>query len=665
MIERRNAPWQPRNTARAAWDGSVLRSLQFGDIYFPVDDGLAESAYVFVAGNHLDQRFSQLRAGQRFTIIELGFGSGLNFMATVDAWRRWAPSGAQLHYVGIDAYPLPAAVAKAVAASWPALFQQVESVYQHWPHPIAGTHRRHLDQARVTLDLWWEPATDALADLASHRRRWVDAWYLDGFAPAQNPDMWSTALWRDMSRLSRDGATLATFSAAGAVRRGLAEAGFAMHKRPGYGRKRECLSGTLVKPIALAETVTPWDQAPIHSAQTAIVIGAGLAGAHIARALARRGFEVKVLEAQQIAAGGSGNRQGVTYTRLSRRFGALSDFALSSYQFALPEYRELAANCDLNMGQDGDFCGYLQLSEDTETLQYLREVLAPVSHFAQVVDQQEASAIAGVAVRGDAIWYPEAAWLHPAAICRALLQHEHITTQQGLGPISIRRQPDGAHWACLSASGEHIASAPVVVIASATYSNQFAPLSWLPLQVIRGQTSQIRSEPPLSDLRCIVCHRGYLPPSVGEEHCIGASFGPNDDSLEERHSEHQHNMDELMRAIPALAAPPVVTGGRVALRCNTSDYLPVAGPAVNAEQFAERYSPLRTRSRQFVATAPAVHEGLWCLAGLGSRGLTAAPLAAESLASQICGEVPPLPRYLHRAISPARFLQRKLKRGAL
>ena len=662
MIHRGNAPWNPLPAADTEWDGSVLRSRGFDDIYYSVEDGVGESEYVFIEGNDLPRRFASLPPGGRFTVAELGFGTGLNFLLTLRAWRAYAQPGARLHYVGIDAHPLTAQQLAPVADFWGALSEDAAALLAQWPYPIPGCHRRHFDGAAIALDLWWERASDALEDLASHGRHWIDAWFLDGFAPAKNPAMWEGALWQNMARLSKPSASVSTFSAAGAVRRGLAAAGFTMSKRPGYGRKRECLQGVIDRPAEPHYSVTPWDRCVSTPVTEVIVLGAGLAGAHVARALAERGVQVTVLERGRVASGGSRNRQGVTYTRLSRRFGNLSDFALASYQYALPRYRRLFDAHRMRPGKDGEFCGYLQLSDAAADLEYLRNALAAVPDFAQVVAAGDTADCTGIALAQGGIWYPEAAWLHPEAVCSALLAHPNIDLRTELGPIDVRRD-NKERWCAVDPRDDVIAAAEALVLATAWDTRHFAPTNWLPLQVIRGQTTHIDSPAPLDRLRSIVCHRGYLPPAVDGVHCIGASFGPNDAQLDEREDDHQHNLNELRTALPTLRTAPARRGGQVALRCNSNDYLPITGPIPETAAFAQTYAPLRRRSRAVMGTLPDVHPGLWCLTALGSRGLTAAPLAAEMLASQLCDEPPPVPRYLQQALSPARFLIRQLKRG--
>lgn len=664
MINRANQDWHPAPAPDVDWSGAAPRSRDFDDIYFSVDDGLAESRYVFIEGNRLHERFAGMQPGDALRIAETGFGTGLNFLLIWQLWDSIAPPGTQLHYVGIDAYPLRLSALERALEGWPQLQGYPRRLIGQWPSPLPGAHRVRFPDARVTLDLWWEDAASACADLLSYGQAWIDAWLLDGFAPARNADMWSLSIFERMAALSRPGTSFATFTAAGDVRRGLEKAGFQVQRRAGFGRKREALLGHLKPRSAATATHTLWDIAkPPPARHRALVLGAGLAGAHVARALAERGIEVIVLEAKDVASGGSSNLQGLTYTRFSRKFGALADFATTSYVHATRHYRRLFADGALEPGRDGDACGYLQLIDDPETLVHLQGVAPLLGEFAQVLNPEQASEQLGLTVQQPAIHYPDAFWLNPAAVCRALLAHPMIHLETNTGPVHLAR---GDAWEAIAGDGRVLARAPLAVIAVGTQTGAVAGLEWLPLQVIRGQTTHLPSAGPLTGLRTALCHSGYLAPARDGVHCIGASFGPNDAALDERADDHRHNLDALARALPGWQQPATsAVSGHVALRCTSADYLPVAGFVPDRAAFIERFAPLAKRRRQVIPEHAPATAGLYILSALGSRGLTAAPLCAELIASAITAEPAPLPRYLHQAVAPARFLHRGLIRGEL
>ena len=244
-MKRYNTPWQPVVAGAVEWtDEGAPRSIRFDDVYYSRDNGLAESEFVFLQGNQLPCRWQNWNS-RRFCIAETGFGTGLNFLLTWQAWRAAEQPRPELHYLSIEKYPLSTQnIAKALAA-WPQLRPLAEQLLAQYPGLVPGQHRLLLEQGKVTLDLWWEDVADALPDLASQRRPFVDAWYLDGFAPARNEAMWHGDVLDAVAALSRPNASFATFTAAGHVRRHLTKAGFSVEKVAGYGSKRECLRGRM------------------------------------------------------------------------------------------------------------------------------------------------------------------------------------------------------------------------------------------------------------------------------------------------------------------------------------------------------------------------------------------------------------------------------------
>ena len=687
MISRDNQPWQPAESPLVDWsETGVPRSLDFDDVYYSSADGVAESQYVFLQGSQLDQH-DQHFPGADVCVVETGFGTGLNFLITADHWlskkqtNRPRLSDSRLHYIGIDAMPMSASQLRRASAMWPDFQLPAETLIAEWPGSVRGCHRLQWQHLGITLDLWWEDAVAALVDLSSRERQWVDYWYLDGFAPAKNTDMWQPMLFHHMAALSRPKARFTTFTAAGHVRRGLAEAGFEVKKRNGFGTKRECLEGTFMatasnfpsqdKPSEEAVSAARKKDSPLCSWDLVsssrgpgqvIVVGAGLAGAFAARALADRGVQILVVDGKQVASGGSSNLQGITYTRPSRRFSPLTDFSIGSFLHATRLYRRLLSSSDgLHEGIDGARCGYIQLSDDRKTLDYLSGFTDPSLPF-RILNPSSASELLGMTCDQGGIWFPDACWLNPAAVCRERLKHPNITLLEEHPVVSLSRSEAGWQVHC----GGRELRADTLILASAHEIASHACTDWLPLQVVRGQTTHLPASTLSNAPSVAVCHEGYLPPAREGVHCIGASYGPNDASCDERQTEHEENLKKLNAALPALSInrDGLELRGHVALRCTTADYLPIVGPVPDKDAFNLHYDQLRHRKTAVINGPAPLLPNLWMIGGLGSRGLTAAPLASEILASEICGEPPPVSRQLGRALSPARFLARGLIRGA-
>jgi tRNA 5-methylaminomethyl-2-thiouridine biosynthesis bifunctional protein len=333
------------------WQDGQPVSRRFGDVYFSRDSGLEETRHVFLEGNGLRERWAALAPHGRFTIGETGFGTGLNFAAAWALWDEVAPPGARLRYVSVERHPLaPADIARTLGL-WAGLARPRQALLAQWSELPPGWHRFMFGDGRVLLTLL---AGDVGAVLPRLDGR-IDAWFLDGFAPAKNPAMWQPDVLAQVARLSALGATCATYTVAGEVRRGLEAAGFAVEKTPGFGRKREMLRGVLRRPPRAAWRA-PWFARPVPRAaeREAIVIGAGLAGTSTAASLAARGWSVTLLDRHDsLAAEASGNPQGALYARLSPHATALSELATAGLEYtarSLPVF-------GLERGADFDPCG--------------------------------------------------------------------------------------------------------------------------------------------------------------------------------------------------------------------------------------------------------------------------------------------------------------------
>lgn len=636
--------------ATLRWNGDTPEATQFGDIYFSRDNGLEESRYVFLAGNKLKERWQQLPEQSSFVIGETGFGTGLNFLLAWQLWQQTAPADAQLFFISTELFPLTHTDLERALSFWPELAPLAAQLLQQYPSLTPGFHWLRFANSRVTLLLLFGDANDTL-------RQWntgiveahcVDAWFLDGFAPAKNPQLWQQDLLQYIAALSKPGTTLATFTAAGQVRRDLVSHGFNVEKTPGYGSKREMIAAEYIE-SAKRKTSThdvPWllqKTVPPIPSQVA-VIGAGLAGCHIARALAERGVPVTVYEQhKKPAQEASGNPQGALYTKLSANGAALSQFSLSAYQFAIRHYQK----SDLRPAFHA--CGLLQL-QDTQDKQ-LQDFFAGNPDLLEWLDAAQAAEKTGIAMQRGGWWMPQAGWIDPQQLCNALLDHPLISVQFNTDITNLQQLQ--------TANAQHI------VITCANHSAKFAETAWLPVRPVRGQITTLPVTKTSSALQCVVCDEGYLTPAVDSQHCLGASFVPGDTNTELRSNEQQHNLQLLAELAPQLLDEWKNTGlqGRAALRCTTPDHLPMIGQVPNRDAFLQDYAVLRHNAKATI-TAPGTYiEGLWILAGFGGRGLCYIPLAAELLASQLLQQPAPLPYNLQMALAPGRFVIRELVRA--
>jgi tRNA 5-methylaminomethyl-2-thiouridine biosynthesis bifunctional protein len=664
---------QALQPAKICWNGNIPEAEIFGDIYFSRENGLEESSYVFLDGNRLRERWQNLPAKTSFIIGETGFGTGLNFLLAWQLWQETATPDTQLFFISTELHPLTKDDLERALSVWPELTPLADKLLAHYPSLTPGFHWLRFTEDRVTLLLLLGDANDSLPQLRDSQHHdfidnpWsVDAWFLDGFAPAKNPQLWHDSILQHISRLSTSGTTLATFTAAGQVRRELQTQGFIVEKVPGYGRKREMIVAQFEnRPTHyVSQNATPWllHTKPQKTPDQVIVIGAGLAGCHVARALADRGIRVTVLEQHAIPAQeASGNPQGALHTKLTSNRATLAQFSLSSFQFATRHYQLP------HLKNYFHHCGLLQLSDTDAVSMDADNFFEGTPELFQKINATQASAIAGIALHRGGDWLPQAGWAEPQQICLQLLKHPGIQVHYGITIDDIKHQNN--EWQLFDSQKKSIACATDVIIACANQTAKFTHTAWLPMRPVRGQITFLPATQASEKLQCVLCDEGYVTPAhctqhTAKTHCVGASFIPDDNDCTLRDHEQQHNMHLLAGISPLLASEwqNLPTGGRAALRSTTPDHLPIAGPLPDQQRFLEGFSALQYNAKKIIAKQGDYAEGLWVFAGFGGRGLCYIPLAAELLASQLLQQPRPVAREMQMALSPARFVIRDLIR---
>ncbi|MGY4877453.1 bifunctional tRNA (5-methylaminomethyl-2-thiouridine)(34)-methyltransferase MnmD/FAD-dependent 5-carboxymethylaminomethyl-2-thiouridine(34) oxidoreductase MnmC [Vreelandella aquamarina] len=648
-------PLSTLTAPRLTWNDASPHSEAFDDVYFSRQDGRAETEHVFLGANHLPERFAGWQHERAFVIGETGFGTGLNMLCAWACFERHAPEHARLHLVSTEKYPLPLDALTQALSAWPALESYAQTLISQWPEAISGVHRLLLSD-RVTLDLHFGDTCERLALLDGQ----IDAWFLDGFAPSKNPDMWQPELFHHMAARSRPGATFATFTCAGVVKRGLKAAGFTWKKVPGFGRKREMLAGRIeAPPTDTRRQRTPWFTPPDPlAARHVAVIGAGIAGSSVAAALVRRGVKVSVIEKDTVGAGGSGNRQGALYVKLAAQTNDQSRVYLAGLLFS----RRWLANLDPEQQLWHD-CGVLQLALDDKEAARQQRFLDYHSLPDSVMRRRKAvslSQTAGIDLSAQGgLFYPQAGWVKPRQLCEHLLSSPGIELVRG----EVQALQDtGDQWQIQLADGTRI-KADQVVIANAHLANQFEQTHALPLQAVRGQVSSLTLPKGVKGPDSVVCAGGYVPPALENVLTFGASFIPNNATTEIQEQDHQRNIDELRQTAPALATAiesagvaltPANLRGRAAVRAASPDKSPYAGPAPMEAIWREDYASL-SKDATRVPERPGQHvRGLWVSAAHGSRGLASAPLCAEVIASRLCDEPLPLELPLVDHLHPGR-----------
>ena len=620
--------------AKLDWgDGTSPRSFSFDDIYF-AEDGPAETRHVFLGGNDLPARFAN---AQRFTIGEIGFGTGLNFLVAWDAWAHAPkPARARLNFLSVEKFPLaPSDMAKAHGA-WPALEEKAARLRAVLPPAFPGAFQCAVDD-NVTLTLIYGDALDAFDQAEAA----VDAWFLDGFAPAKNPDLWSPELIAAIARLSAPRATFATFTVAGAVRRALEGAGFDLDKRAGFGRKRDMLAGRLTSPPHHSSR-KPWfdtrTPVPFDPSTRVAIIGAGIAGASLAHALRSAGYSPTIIEAEEPAHGASGNPAGLVMPRLDVDDTPAARFHAAAYIHTIRLLNEL----------NSDFfhpCGVQRLATTDKEKSRQARLL---SGGALPDDWMTADK--------DAVTYPQAGVIDPSAFVTALIGETPVLNAR---VITIERNERG--WRLKTTGGAHECDA--VIIANAHDARWFVQLRGLPLTGSAGQIEWFETgQAPKTAL----AFGPYVAPCPTGGVVMGATYAPVAVGVIPRFTKEatEATLAAIANVRPEIvgALSPDESKPRVSIRCTTPDRLPIAGAVPDWGYYSGAYDGLRTGKQQAYPPAEAM-AGLYTLTGLGSRGLVTAPLCAAMIAAEIAGAPAPVEADVAEALHPARFFIRDLKRG--
>lgn len=677
------------------WDKEgQLRSSYFDDIYFSSADGLQETRYVFLEKNNLEKRFSSLNEHQTFIIAETGFGTGLNFLACCYLWKKTAPASAKLHFISTEKFPLDKKVIEKALLPWPELEKGCKQLLEKYPTPTSGSHRCFFEN-NICLSLLIGDANQGLQSLLASlhpdysKPLWqgVDAWFLDGFAPAKNPEMWTQELFNTIASLSHKNTTLATFTAAGAVRRGLTQAGFTIKKVSGFGSKREMCVGQFNSSSTLKTKTdslpkqerAPWPVIENYSSlsrnKTITVIGGGLAGCHTAQALARQGYQVHLFESQkELAQGASGNQQGVVYGKLSHANDVLSEFNCQALSYCLSYYQEFWQQQTMTAGES---CGMLQLALNEKEVQLAQKIsqrFHAFPEFVRYVNKQEASALANTKLEYPGLYFTQAGWINPRLLCYWLVDHPNIHCHFEMKVTSLKQadSSQNSQWE-ITVENKSAFSTDAVVITNAYDALQLQQTSDLPIKHIRGQVTHYPVTTQSSQLKTVICGEGYIAPAENQ-HCLGATFNLQETSSKLSGKDHLENLQKLHQQAPHLidttllqASPnsPIIQNleGRVGFRTVTPDYLPIAGAVPIKDELLARFADLAFDAKRRINQVGPYHSHLYINIGHGSRGLAYTPICAEVIASLISGSPPPLPRELLRALNPSRFFIRQLIRG--
>jgi tRNA 5-methylaminomethyl-2-thiouridine biosynthesis bifunctional protein len=617
----------PVAPARIVFGDGPPSAPDFGDVYHARAGALAQARHVFLGGNGLPQRW---QGRTRFVVLETGFGLGHNFLATWAAWRDDARRCERLWLVSIDKHPPTRDdLARAHAAS--PLPNLARALVDAWPPLTPDLHTLAFEGGRVMLRL-------AFGDVAAWAPQLVldaDAIYLDGFAPDRNPAMWDARVLKALAGRAAPGATVATWSVAREVRDGLAAAGFAVERAPGFGGKREMTVARYAPAFTPRRARAPGRAAP----REAVVVGAGLAGAAAAQALAASGWAVTVLERRERpAAETSGNAAGLFHGSVAPDDGVPSRALRAAALDAARCYAPLLRAGVVAGAADGLVQRVDDLPPDVMHARLARQGLP--ADYVEALDASEASARAGVALAGPAWWFAGGGWLAPAALVAHWLAHPGVVLRTGAAVHAMHAHGDV--WQLLDADGRTLADSRTVVLANARDAARLLGRGDWPLRASRGQVTLLDGT-GLPRPRVPLAGDGYAIALPDGRLLCGATRDDTDDASL-RTADHAYNVERLRRLTGAAPSVDVATlAGRVGWRLAAPDRRPLVGAVPVAGAAAARMREMPRVDGLFLATA------------FGSRGITWATLAGALVAAWAAGDPFPLEARGVDALDPARF----------
>lgn len=646
------------------WRDGQPYSEMYDDIYFSSAEGesvagRAEFEHVFFSNNGLPARW---HGRERFTIVELGLGSCLNCLLTIQAWLdQSAHDDAVLHYIAIEKYPLAPQTISRILSTCTGLRSLLDEFLRVYPPPVSGIHSRRLCGGRVVISFRFMDAQDALDGY----RLDADAWYLDGFSPSKNPEMWSLQLFEKMSANSNHGATCSTYTAAGFVRRNMLAAGFDVSKVKGSGNKREMLTAVLAADHLCAEhrlsayADSPWfDVQPaqpstdLSADRTAIVIGGGIAGMTVAYALTVRGFEVTVIDDPQgEKSAGSANPAAIVYPRLSVDNDIDNELYLCAFFHACFQLAQMQSAYNETFWFD---TGLLQIYDRSR----IQKIIDRYGYNEDIVKICESFTACSAGVDKVPVEFVSAGMVLPSVLMDALIE--------GCGPgLHVVKQRVesiqmlGGRWSCRLSSGE-VYDAEVMVVASGT-SGDVCEYFDCPVDKVRGQMLTLKAEPSSEQIRQVINAGFYITPAIEGRHHLGATFSRDNMDISIDDDDNLELIQRLEQACPQIFSQQIIESSWAGFRYTSRDRVPVVGPVPDKILLEQNYSDIalgRTNKRY----PPAEHlKGLFVSLAHGSRGFTTSFISAEIIASLITGEPVPVSKRVLDYLSPSRFAINDLK----
>lgn len=600
-----------------------IYSNTFEDVFHSTSGALEQAKHVFINGNKLSNRFKR----EPIHIAELGFGSGVNFLAT---WAEWKNSKTDypLNYTSIEGFPIQVEEIKkylkiiteennsSLNLDKNEISSFINELTSQYPKLIRGIHCLDLQKSKVKLNLIFHPVEFALNNL-SHK---FDAWYVDGFSPKKNEDMWKKEVIELVFKNTREGGTFATYSTSAKIKEGATSSGFKIEKRPGFSQKREMLVGQ-----RLVANMHTSDSSHYSRVKKIAIIGGGLAGATLAYSLSKREAQVSLFEKQgSLFSGASGNERGVIMPQLSSKPDAQCRVFLAGFLHTVRLLKSLNEKTPFESFQQGGVIRYCNVAKWQSVYNKFTELGFDI--LAEKIKEEDFTALN----------FYDGSAISPSELGERLIKEAGaIKINLNSEVTSVSSERDKVKITANKVELEFDA----VIFASAYGSAFIDSLSWIPIEKIKGELGIIKTPEGLKPQS--MCYDGYVIPLPENKTLIGATYEHNahDETPSYTTTKDLYKRLQNYQQLPELKEEDY-EGGRVCFRTTSPDRLPIIGP-------------IKPNSDIYVSL------------GHGSRGLVSTPLSAELISQMIFNEPLGIEEDLLDEILPNRYKLRSDRRGKL
>ena len=592
-------------TNDCSFDNNNVRSREYDDIFFQ-KDGIDESKYVFFDQNNIQEKFDKLKPNSSFTIGEIGFGLGLNFLIAIKKWKKSnnVNKNTELNYIAFDKFVIDEEILRNLSLIYPDIKPEAEILIKNMQPLKSGINFINIFELNLKLIFFVGDISEQLNLAKTLLNTKIDSWFFDG---KKNPEMWSKKIFIDALHLSSNEASFSTYTSSGVVKKSLADLGIQFNKVKGFGKKRHMLTGIFPKKV--------FPDIKNNSSLRIAIIGSGLSGSITANKLAKNNnFKVTVFDSQESRASSSPN--AAMYPKLALGSDTRSQFVFQSYFYAASYYSE-------NIPEFNNE-GIIFLSSNENKKDWINRFMKfNRNDIAHKISKNEIHELTGIEQDYSGLKFNIGGCLSPNKVCEHHLMHKNIEYKDSFYFESFEvNDHNKININFLNKESED--SYDYLILALGSGIKKFIPS----LNILKGSLIALKNN-KFKKVKIPINHSGYILPVKDGFSWIGSSHQKNVPTINQEDSDEEilNNLNSLINT--DISSNEVIkrwSGDRI----TTPNKLPICGTYKN-------------------------HNNVFLIGGLGSRGLSYAPALAEHINCMIRNKQTIFTRNIEEAISPNRF----------